>query len=106
MWYHGGTMQYPVGQTGADTPVRVEIELRVLPRFRVLNYLEQLGGTPTEAFSVTGDGWQAAIVALEPDVIGRARIPRDCLVIEGEAVAVERVASFMQRKVQQMRRGR
>lgn len=86
--------------------MRVEIELRVLPRFRVLNYLEQLGGTLSESATVSGEGWQADIVALEPDAIGQARIPRDQLVITGEDAAVERVASFMRRKVQQMRSGR
>ncbi|GEM_PF-680832 len=86
--------------------VRVEIELRVLPRFRVMDYLEQVGGVPTESLSVRGDGWHASIEALEPEAVGRARVPRDLLVIEGQEAAVARVASFMRRKVQQMRRGR
>ncbi len=85
---------------------RVEIELRVLPRFRVMDYLEQVGGEPVESLSVRGPDWEASIEALEPDVIGRARVPRDRLVIEGQEAAVERVASFMRRKVQQMRHGR
>lgn len=85
---------------------RVEIELRVLPRFRVMDYLEQVGGVQVESLSVRGEGWEAYIEALEPDRVGRAQVPRDRLVIEGEDVAVERVVSFMRRKVQQMRRGR
>ena len=89
-----------------ETVTRVEIELRVLPRFRVMDYLEQVGGTPVESLSVRGAGWEASIEALEPDVVGRARVPRDRLVIVGEEAAVERVASFMRRKVRQMRRGR
>ena len=86
--------------------MRIEIELRYLPRFRVMNYLTQVGGTITETASVTGEGWWATIEALEPDRIGIVDIPRDRLVIAGEERAVERVASFMQRKVRQMRRGR
>ncbi len=85
---------------------RIEIELRVLPRFRVMDYLEQVGGVPVESLSVRGPGWEASIEALEPDVIGRARVPRDLLVIQGQEAAVDRVASFMQRKVGQMRHGR
>ena len=85
---------------------RVEIELRVLPRFRVMDYLEQMGGAPVESLSVRGAGWEAFVEALEPEEVGRARVPRDRLVIEGQEAAVERVASFMRRKVQQMRRGR
>lgn len=85
---------------------RVEIELRLLPRFRVVNYLEQAGGTATESWCVAGENWQAEIVALEPDIVGRAEIPRDRLVIWGDEVAVARVAAFMQHKVREMRRGR
>lgn len=85
---------------------RVEIELRTLPRFRVMDYLMQVGGEASEMLSVRGPGWTASIEALEPHRVGIVEIPRDRLVIEGETRAVERVASFMQRKVGQMRRGR
>ena len=85
---------------------RVEIELRILPRFRVMDYLIQAGGTPTEALCVAGDGWSACIEALEPDPFGLVDVPRDRLVIEGDERAVERVRAFMQLKVQQMRRRR
>jgi hypothetical protein len=85
--------------------MRVEIELRVLPRYRVMDYLVQVGGEVTEMLSVTGSGWTAFIEALEPDRVGIVDVPRDRLVIEGEEHAVERVSTFMQRKVRQMRRG-
>jgi hypothetical protein len=84
--------------------MRVELELRVLPRFRVIDYLVQAGGTPTETLCVAGEGWSAFIEALEPDPFGLASVPRDRLVIEGDERAVERVQAFMQLKVQQMRR--
>ena len=86
--------------------MRVTIELRLLPRFRVMDYLIQVGGSATEALSVAGDGWTATIEALEPDRLGIVAVPRDCLVIEGEEAAVERVRYFMQRQVDQMRRRR
>ncbi len=85
--------------------MRVEIELRVLPRFRVMDYLVQVGGEITEMLCVTGNGWTAFIEAMEPDRVGIVDVPRDRLVIEGEEHAVERVSSFMQRKVRQMRHG-
>ena len=84
--------------------LRVELELRVLPRFRVMDYLVQAGGTATESLCVAGEGWSATIEALEPDPFGIVDVPRDRLVIEGDERAVERVRDFMQLKVQQMRR--
>jgi hypothetical protein len=84
--------------------MRVEIELRYLPRFRIMDYLTQVGGTVTESLCVSGDGWSAYIEALEPDRVGLVDVPRDRLVIEGDARAVEPVAAFMQRHVRQMRR--
>lgn len=84
--------------------MRVELELRVLPRFRVMDYLVQAGGTATESLCVAGEGWSAYIEALEPDPFGIVDVPRDRLVIEGDERAVERVHDFMQLKVQQMRR--
>lgn len=87
--------------------MRVEIELRYLPRFRVVDYLIQTGGTSTEMLVVVGDGWEAYLEALEPDQVGIVQVPRDRLVIEGDdAAAVIRVHDFMIRKVRQMRRGR
>jgi len=86
--------------------MRVEIELRTLPRFRVMDYLAQVGGETTEMLTVRGRGWTASIEALEPHRVGIVDIPRDRLVIEGDERAVERVASFMRRKVGQMRRGK
>lgn len=86
--------------------MRVSIEMRQLPRFRVMNDLEQVGGQLTEAWSATGKGWTASIEALEPDTCGHTELPRDLLVIEGEAPAVERVAAFMRHRVAEMTRGR
>jgi hypothetical protein len=86
--------------------MRVEIELRYLPRFRVMDYLNQAGGQTTGILSVEGAGWSASIEALEPDEVGIVKIPRDRLVIEGEDRDVERVQAFMERKVRQMRQGR
>ena len=77
--------------------------LRILPRFRVMDYLIRRG-TPASAV------WRATagrrIEALEPDPFGLVDVPRDRLVIEGDERAVERVRAFMQLKVQQMRRRR
>lgn len=83
--------------------MRITIELRLVPRFRVMDYLVQVGGTPVETFSVVGKGWTATIEALEPDRLGIVPIGRDCLVIEGEEAAVERVRAFMQRQVDRLR---
>lgn len=86
--------------------MRVELELRYLPRFRVIDYLVQLGGQVTESATVIGPGWSATIEALEPDLVGIVHVPRDRLVIEGDERAVERVHAFMERQVRRMRQGR
>jgi len=41
--------------------MRVTIELRLIPRYRVMDYLVQVGGTPVESLSVVGRGWTATI---------------------------------------------
>jgi hypothetical protein len=79
--------------------VRVIIEVRHVPRFRVMDYLVQAGGTPTDILEVAGDGWTASLEALEPDHLGIVAIPRDRLVIEGDPLHVERVSAFMRRHV-------
>ena len=74
------------------------MELRNWPRFRVINFLVEAGGQVEEALSVTGDRWTASLEALEPDQVGIVKVPRDRLVIQGEARAVERVHAFMRRR--------
>jgi len=79
--------------------MRVEIEVRHMPRFRVMDYLVQAGGTPADFLEVTGEGWTAWLEALEPDYLGIVAIARDRLVIEGDPRQVERVSAFMRRQV-------
>lgn len=86
--------------------MRVTIELRLIPRYRVVDYLVQAGGVPVESLSVTGAGWTATIEAREPDLLGMVQVSRDCLVIEGDEAAVERVRVFMQCQVDRLRRRR
>jgi hypothetical protein len=74
------------------------MELRNWPRFRVINFLIEVGGQEDEALSVAGKGWTAYLEALEPDLVGIVRVPRDRLVIQGEPRAVERVHTFMRRR--------
>jgi hypothetical protein len=67
-------------------------------RHRIIEYLIEAGGAPTEALSVEGDGWSARLDALEPAQLGAMSIPRDLLVIEGDDDAVAPVREFMERK--------
>lgn len=84
--------------------MRVEMELRHLPRFRVMNYLVEVGGEITEALAVTGKDWSAWLETLEPDRVGIVNVPRDRLVIQGDERAVERVHAFMRLRCQRGRR--
>ena len=78
--------------------MRVEFELCNLPRLRIMEYLVLAGGEPTGEVAVVGEGWTAALEKMEPSQVGSIKIPRDCLIIEGEAHAVERVSAFMRKK--------
>jgi hypothetical protein len=78
--------------------VRVELELRNLPGFRIMEYLAEAGGEPTGELAVSGDGWSAYLEPIEPAVVGAVQIPRDRLVISGHDSAVERISAFMRRK--------
>lgn len=80
--------------------MRAELELRNVPRFRVLQYLVEGGGRPTGELTVIGEGWSAELIELEPVVITNViHIPRDLLVLEGiDEQEFERIVSFMRRK--------
>ena len=79
--------------------MRFELELRNVPRFRVMEYLEEAGGKPSGELAVQGDGWRAELVEMEPVKITVMEISRDLLVIEGEdETSVKNVRAFMRRK--------
>jgi hypothetical protein len=78
--------------------MRVEYELRNLPRVRVIEYLEQAGGELVGPQCVVGEGWMAGLHKLEPAQVGGLCVPCDRLVIEGDAPAVERVSALMRQK--------
>ncbi|MBI5958149.1 MAG: hypothetical protein HY866_05415 [Chloroflexi bacterium] len=78
--------------------MRVEYELRNLPRVRVIEYLEQAGGQQIAPWFVVGAGWTADLYELEPAQVGSLCVPCDQLVIEGNVPAVERVSAFMRQK--------
>ena len=78
--------------------MRVELELRNVPGFRIMEYLAEVGGKPTGELAVSGEGWSAYLEPIEPAVVGAMRILRDRLVIAGDDSAVERISAFMRRK--------
>ena len=78
---------------------RYEMELRNLPRFRIMEYLTEAGGVPSGELAVAGQGWQAELVEMEPVQIGVMSIRRDMLVIEGsDGDEVTSVHAFMRQK--------
>jgi len=79
--------------------VRYEMELRNVPRFRVMEYLIEAGGEENGELAVTGDGWKAWLEELEPVKIITMTVRRDMLIIEGDDdAAVDEVHAFMRRK--------
>ena len=79
--------------------MRFELELRNLPLDRLGEYLVAAGGTLNDARHATGPGWTARIMALEPATLGKFRIPRDLLILEGDDdAAVQAVNAFMRRQ--------
>lgn len=75
--------------------MRVELELRNLPRSRVLEYLAEVKGWPAGELAMRGDGWLAWLEPMEPARVGSITVPRDLLVIEGTDAAVESVHALM-----------
>lgn len=79
--------------------MRVEMELRNIPRQRVMQYLEEAGGQRVGPLAVAGAGWSAHLEEMEPAVITVMTIRRDLLVIEGDDPdAVDVAHAFMRRK--------
>ena len=78
--------------------MRVELELRNLTRFRIMEYLTEAGGRRRDEFHVIGDRWTATLRPMQPAQVGSVRIPRDLLVIEGDPERVETVHALMRRK--------
>lgn len=83
--------------------MRVELELRNLPRARILEYLAELHGRPAGELAMRGLGWAAWLEPMEPAQVGSISVPRDLLVIEGADAAVEPV--YAQMRARTMRGG-
>ncbi len=77
---------------------RVVMELRHLPRYRLMSALQEVGGEAVDVASVAAPRWAAHIESLEPDIVGIVEVPRDRLVIEGERTEVERVHAYIRRQ--------
>lgn len=78
--------------------MRVQLELRNLPRFRIIEYLTEAGGKAVGALSVAGNEWVATLQPLPPAQVGVNAIRRDLLIIEGSDERVEVLHAFMRRK--------
>lgn len=81
--------------------MRFELDLRNLPRERILGYLVDMGGvrqSPMEALRVAGTNWSAWLEPQPTLYISIIRSERDLLVIEGDAEAAEQVYAFMRLK--------
>ncbi len=74
------------------------MELCNLRLDRLMSYLLEAGGEQTGSRSVAGQGWSARLIELEPGRVGVISVPRDLLVIEGDAAAVEPVHGLMRRR--------
>lgn len=79
--------------------MRYELELRNVPRNRVMEYLVEAGGETDGELSVQGDGWRGWLEELEPVQIITMTVRRDMLILEGdEDEQVNEVHAFMRRK--------
>lgn len=79
---------------------RYEMELRNVPRFRVMQYLEEIGGQrPTpDALRAEGDGWAAWLEEMPPVQITVMSIRRDMLIIEGSDPETEPIYNHMRQR--------
>ena len=79
--------------------MRVELDVRNIPTERIWEYVGMAGGVWDGAQRGTGTGWTIERVVQEPVRIGVMDIPRDSLIIEGEAEAVETAVAFLRRQL-------
>lgn len=79
---------------------RHEMELRNVPRHRIMEYLIEAGGqrTAPDALRVEGDGWAAWLEEMPPVQIITMTIRRDMLIIEGDDDPVEPVYNHMRQR--------
>ena len=79
---------------------RYEMELRNLPRHRILEYLGEIGGHPhpDQALRMDGEGWSAWLEELPPAVITVMTIRRDMLIIQGRDDAAGPVHDHMRQR--------
>lgn len=80
---------------------RVEMELRNLPRFRIMEYLVEAGGIrpDEEALNVVGEGWSARLEEMEPAKIITMIVRRDMLIIEAQdEITLKPIHDFMRQK--------
>lgn len=75
----------------------IEMELRNLPRHRIIEYLQEAGGTRTAptALRVKGNNWEAWLEEMPPAKITVMSIRRDLLIIEGSDSAVPTIYDHM-----------
>ncbi|MGJ3239083.1 MAG: hypothetical protein ACFE0Q_10300 [Anaerolineae bacterium] len=78
--------------------MRYEMELRNVPRKRVMEYLIEAGGTEDSELAVTGEGWRGWLEELEPVQIITMTVRRDMLILDGDADVLDEVHAFMRRK--------
>ncbi len=78
--------------------MRFELDLRNMPRERVLEYLVEAGGvrrSPAEALQVDGPNWSAWLDPQPTIYLSVIRIDRDLLIIEGDDEAATRIHNVM-----------
>jgi hypothetical protein len=78
--------------------MRVEMELRNLPREHIIEYLIAAGGSTDGSLTVIGEGWRALLQEMEPAHVGSFLIPRDLLIIEGSDSVVPPIHQIMKAK--------
>lgn len=78
--------------------MRVGLELRNLPHFRVMEYLVKVGGIRCGDLRIAGDGWTATLCPIPPAQVGSIRVPCDLLIIEGNTEHVNAVHAFIRQK--------
>lgn len=79
---------------------RYELELRNLPRQRIMQYLQEAGGVRTapDALRVEGDGWAAWLEEMPPATITVLSVPRDMLIIAGTDEATLPIYDHMRQR--------
>ena len=83
---------------GGQAKTQLIEETHSIPLWLLRDYLEEIGGTAESEHRVTGDGWTATLIKLEPRRVGSLRVGQVKIEFEGQPDALTHMQSQFHKK--------